>query len=192
MPTSVHRPRGDVTIRSRQESTPAPTLLLPARRLGHMTAPPREKQENSPIDPIPAAHAVRSTGVWTGGPWRKCFMHDLRADVITELNEDRSYDAAPHWADSGRVIVLANREPFSHEHGPDGEIVVKRSTSGLVTASEQLVRQSAGVWIAHGSGTADRLVVDAWNGVMVPPENPAYRLRRVWLDTDEEDGYYYG
>jgi trehalose 6-phosphate synthase len=119
-------------------------------------------------------------------------MHDLRADVITELNEDRSYDAAPHWADSGRVIVLANREPFSHEHGPDGEIVVKRSTSGLVTASEPLVRQSAGVWIAHGSGTADRLVVDTWNGVMVPPEDPAYRLRRVWLNAAEEDGYYYG
>jgi trehalose 6-phosphate synthase len=119
-------------------------------------------------------------------------MHELRADVITGLNEDRSYDATPHWADSGRVIVLANRQPFSHEHGPDGEVVVKRSTSGLVTASEPLVRQSGGVWIAHGSGTADRLVVDTWDGVMVPPDDPVYRLRRVWLSADEEDGYYYG
>jgi trehalose 6-phosphate synthase len=119
-------------------------------------------------------------------------MHDLRADGISGLNEDRSYDAAPHWADSGRVIVLANREPFRHEHGPDGEIVVKRSTSGLVTASEPLVRQSGGVWIAHGSGSADREVVDVWDGVMVPPEDPAYRLRRVWLNAAEEQGYYYG
>jgi trehalose 6-phosphate synthase len=119
-------------------------------------------------------------------------MHELRAEGITGLNEDRSYDAAPLSADSGRVIVLANREPFSHEHGPDGQIVVKRSTSGLVTASEPLVRQSAGVWIAHGSGSADRLVVDPWDGVMVPPEDPAYRLRRVWLNAAEEDGYYYG
>ncbi len=119
-------------------------------------------------------------------------MHELRADGIAELNEHRPYDAAPPWADSGRVIVLANREPFRHEHGPDGEIVVKRSTGGLVTASEPLVRQSAGVWIAHGSGTADRLVVDSWDGVMVPPEDPAYRLRRVWLNAAEEDGYYYG
>jgi trehalose 6-phosphate synthase len=119
-------------------------------------------------------------------------MHELTPRGITGMNEDRSYDAAPHGADSGRVIVLANREPFRHEHGPDGEIVVKRSTGGLVTASEPLVRQSAGVWIAHGSGTADRLVVDAWDGVMVPPDDPAYRLRRVWLDAAEEDGYYYG
>jgi trehalose 6-phosphate synthase len=119
-------------------------------------------------------------------------MHELTADGITRLNEDRSYDAAPPWADSGRVIVLANREPFRHEYGPDREIVVKRSSSGLVTASEPLVRQSAGVWIAHGSGTADRVVVDAWDGVMVPPEEPAYRLRRVWLNAAEEEGYYYG
>ncbi len=119
-------------------------------------------------------------------------MHELKPHGITELDEHRSFDAVPLPADSGRVIVLANREPFSHERAPDGEIVVKRSTSGLVTASEPLVRRSAGVWVAHGSGTADRLVVDAWDGVMVPPENPAYRLRRVWLNAAEEDGYYYG
>ncbi|PYR93338.1 MAG: trehalose-6-phosphate synthase [Acidobacteria bacterium] len=119
-------------------------------------------------------------------------MHELTADGITGLSEHRSYDATPPWAGSGRVIVLANREPFRHEHGPGGEIVVKRSTSGLVTASEPLVQKSGGVWIAHGSGTADRLVVDAWDGVMVPPEDPAYRLRRVWLNAAEEEGYYYG
>src|SRR6185295_3753639 len=28
--------------------------------------------------------------------------------------------------------------------------------------------------------------------VMVPPENPAYRLRRIWLSKEEEAGYYYG
>ena len=91
-----------------------------------------------------------------------------------------------------RVVVLANREPFAHECTADGNIVVKRSTSGLVTASETLVRQSGGVWVAHGTGSADRLTVDAWDGVMVPPDNPKYRLRRVWLAPDEEEGYYYG
>jgi trehalose 6-phosphate synthase len=119
-------------------------------------------------------------------------MHELRPHGIIGLDEHRSFDAVPPLADSGRVIVLANREPFSHERAPNGEIVMKRSTSGLVTASEPLVRQTAGVWVAHGSGTADRAVVDAWDGVMVPPENPAYRLRRVWLNAAEEEGYYYG
>jgi len=119
-------------------------------------------------------------------------MHDLRRFGNTGLEARGSFDAVPPRADSGRVIVLANRQPFSHEHGPDGEVVVKRSTSGLVTASEPLVRQTAGVWIAHGAGSADRAVVDAWDGVMVPPDHPAYRLRRVWLTEEEEDGYYYG
>jgi trehalose 6-phosphate synthase len=27
---------------------------------------------------------------------------------------------------------------------------------------------------------------------MVPPDDPAYRLRRVWLTREEEEGYYYG
>ncbi|NUR56002.1 MAG: trehalose-6-phosphate synthase [Acidobacteria bacterium] len=119
-------------------------------------------------------------------------MHDLRRTGKTGLEAGRSFDAVPPRADSGRVIVLANRQPFSHEHRPDGQIVVKRSTSGLVTASEPLVRQTAGVWVAHGAGSADRAVVDAWDGVMVPPDDPAYRLRRVWLTEAEEDGYYYG
>jgi len=91
-----------------------------------------------------------------------------------------------------QVIVLANRQPFSHERLPDGRIVARRSTSGLVTASESLVRDHGGVWIAHGSGNADRIAADRTDSVMVPPEDPKYRLRRVWLDPDEEQAYYYG
>jgi trehalose 6-phosphate synthase len=90
------------------------------------------------------------------------------------------------------VVVLANREPFRHELGPDGRIVVARSASGLVTALEPLVEASGGVWVAHGSGTADRLFVDARDGLNVPPANPRYRLRRIWLDSEEVRGYYHG
>ena len=35
-------------------------------------------------------------------------------------------------------------------------------------------------------------MVDANDHVMVPPENPSYRIRRVWLTSEEEAGYYYG
>jgi trehalose 6-phosphate synthase len=48
------------------------------------------------------------------------------------------------------------------------------------------------VWVAHGAGTADRAVVDERDGVDVPSANSQYRLRRVWLDTQEERGYYFG
>jgi trehalose 6-phosphate synthase len=91
-----------------------------------------------------------------------------------------------------RVIVVANRQPFSHERDQAGRIVARRSTSGLVAASEPLLRRTGGVWIGHGSGEADREVVDSSDGVMVPPERPEYRLRRIWLTPEEEKGYYYG
>src|SRR4051812_15657915 len=92
----------------------------------------------------------------------------------------------------GRLIVVANRQPIAHERTPDGRIVVERSTSGLVTASAAVMRACGGVWVAHGSGSADRDVVDAADGVLVADDAPAYRLRRVWLDAEEERGYYYG
>ena len=90
------------------------------------------------------------------------------------------------------IVVLANREPFQHDRAPGDGIVVKHSAGGLVTALEPLMRACSGVWVAHGSGSADRLVVDGRDGLSVPPEGPAYRLRRVWLDAREQRGYYYG
>src|SRR5437870_7122387 len=79
------------------------------------------------------------------------------------------------------IVVLANREPFRHDRLSDGRIVVRRSAGGLVTALEPLVHACSGVWVAHGAGTADKVVVDARDGLDVPPANPMYRLRRVWL-----------
>jgi trehalose 6-phosphate synthase len=90
------------------------------------------------------------------------------------------------------IVVLANRAPFRHDRAPDGRIVVRRSSGGLVTALEPLMEACAGVWVAHGCGTADRIVADADDGVSVPPARPRYRLRHVWLQPHEERGYYDG
>jgi trehalose 6-phosphate synthase len=89
------------------------------------------------------------------------------------------------------VLVVSNREPYIHEEGEQG-IVVRRPASGLVTAVEPVMRACSGTWIAHGSGSADRLTVDAHDRVQVPPAHPTYTLRRVWLTSKEEEGYYYG
>ena len=61
-----------------------------------------------------------------------------------------------------------------------------------MTALEPIMRACSGTWIAHGSGSADRDVVDARDRVAVPPGHPAYHIRRVWLTAEEEAGYYYG
>lgn len=89
------------------------------------------------------------------------------------------------------VIVVANREPYIHVRQGDS-IVVRRPASGLVTALEPIMRACSGTWIAHGSGSADRAVVDRHDRVAVPSENPSYQIRRVWLTAEEEAGYYYG
>jgi trehalose-6-phosphate synthase len=89
------------------------------------------------------------------------------------------------------LVLVANREPYSHEREGD-TIRVDRPASGLVTGVEPLLRATGGVWIAHGSGSADREMSDANGRVAVPPENPEYALRRVWLTESEQEGYYYG
>ncbi len=89
------------------------------------------------------------------------------------------------------VIVVANREPYIHLRTPNG-IRLQRPASGLVTALEPVMRACSGTWIAHGSGSADREMVDRHDRVAVPPEHPLYQLRRIWLSKEEEDGYYSG
>ncbi|MGQ9574218.1 MAG: alpha,alpha-trehalose-phosphate synthase (UDP-forming) [Thermoguttaceae bacterium] len=90
-----------------------------------------------------------------------------------------------------KLVTVANREPYSHIF--DGEEVrVTMPASGLTTALDPVMRACGGVWVAHGSGEADRTVTDDRGRVAVPPEAPKYTLRRVWLSKDEEDGYYYG
>lgn len=89
------------------------------------------------------------------------------------------------------VIVVSNREPYIHNL-VDGAIQMLRPASGVVTALEPITRACRGTWIAHGSGSADRSVVDKHDHIAVPPDMPEYTLRRVWLTKEEEEGYYYG
>ena len=90
-----------------------------------------------------------------------------------------------------QVIVVSNREPYIHVKR-QYRVEVRRPASGLVTALEPIMRTCAGTWIAHGSGSADRGVVDRHDRIGVPPDHPSYQLRRVWLTEAEEAGYYYG
>lgn len=90
-----------------------------------------------------------------------------------------------------QIIVVSNREPYIHNRTSAG-ISVQTPASGLVAALEPVMRACGGTWIAHGSGSADRETVDNRDSIQVPPEKPAYRLRRIWLSEEEQDGYYYG
>ena len=91
----------------------------------------------------------------------------------------------------GRLLVVSNREPYTHlQRGKSIEVNVP--ASGLVTALEPVLCACDGTWVAHGSGDADMDTVDAHDRLLVPPDDPHYTLRRVWLSKQEEEGYYYG
>jgi len=90
-----------------------------------------------------------------------------------------------------RFILVSNREPYLHRYGSD-QIECIQPASGLAIALEPMMRASGGVWIAHGSGDADRATVDACNHVSVPLQEPRFTLRRVWLTEEQERLYYDG
>ena len=97
-----------------------------------------------------------------------------------------------HYLRGERVVIVSNREPYIHERQDDGSIRVKHPASGLVTALEPVMLACSGVWVAHGAGSADRQTVDRSDHVRVPPGTEAYHIRRVWLNEEQEQGYYYG
>ncbi len=89
------------------------------------------------------------------------------------------------------LVIASNREPYIHTL-KEKKVEVIRPVGGAVTALDPIMMSCGGVWVAHGSGMADRKVVDENGRVKVPPEQPKYTLRRIWLSKEEEDGYYYG
>jgi alpha,alpha-trehalose-phosphate synthase [UDP-forming] len=107
--------------------------------------------------------------------WTK---EDLQELVKTKLN--------------GRLfVIVSNREPYIHILSGD-EIKCIVPASGLTVALDPVMRACGGIWVAHGSGSADEQAVDGKNHVMVPPDEALYTLRRIWLTKEEEEGYYLG
>ncbi|MGC4063616.1 MAG: hypothetical protein QM784_03005 [Polyangiaceae bacterium] len=113
-------------------------------------------------------------------------VRDVRA-LVAQLADERSSDGVTGpWSperlravltkhlQGERVIIAANREPYVHEKGPDG-VRVLHPASGLVTALEPVMRACSGVWVAHGSGSADRETADSHDHVAVPPGEESYR-----------------
>ncbi len=146
----------------------------------------------------------RSTAPVLRSPDLRPVAKDLQALIRDIEAERRSRDESQiSWAPEtlrsilreelkgDEIIIVSNREPYIHVRKGDG-IELQQPASGLVTALEPIMRACSGTWIAHGGGSADRDTVDSRDHLMVPPDAPAYRLRRVWLTQEEEAGYYYG
>lgn len=152
-----------------------------------------------------AVEEVRSGSSLRAKPGDRSFMDDRIKELLgkietgSEAIKGRQIDWSPAALQElqrsilpgAEVIVLSNREPYIHNH-VEGSIVMQTPASGLVSALEPVIRACGGTWIAHGSGSADRETVDDADKIGVPPDDPSYKLRRVWITDEEQDGYYYG
>jgi trehalose 6-phosphate synthase len=147
---------------------------------------------------------IRPAGSQPDSPELRPIIKDLRS-LVRDLDRERKIrdELQISWTPKAlkeilqkelagdEVLIVSNRQPYIHNK-KNGVTEVQIPASGLVTALEPIMRACSGTWIAHGSGTADREVVDSKDHVRVPPEKPSYQIRRVWLTKEEEDGYYYG
>ncbi len=89
------------------------------------------------------------------------------------------------------LIVVSNREPYMHVHsGKEIKCIVP--ASGMVTAMEPILKSCGGLWIASGTGDADKETVDKFNKIPVPPNEEKYMLKRIWISKEEENHFYYG
>jgi trehalose-6-phosphate synthase len=115
----------------------------------------------------------------------------LRISAEAVWTAERLKEFIRHELDGKNLYVVSNREPYMHaRQGRKVECIMP--AGGLVTALDPIMRACGGVWIAHGSGDADVEFSDKAGKLRVPPEEPAYTLKRVWITKEEEEGYYYG
>jgi len=135
-------------------------------------------------------HLARDLGVARAAAEEEARLRDSNA---TQWTAERLRVSLRSKLHDKPLFVVANREPYIHMQGAkDKEIETIVPASGVVTAIEPVLIACDGTWIAHGSGTADRLTVDEHDHLRVPPNHPSYTLRRVWLSDEEEKGYYQG
>lgn len=153
-----------------EDSSDSPPVWLPSRQLvseSHRLAASYRAARTATFEE--AHHAARSDRVWTSGR--------LRAHALDCLGI------------GNQLVVVSSREPYLHVRraGQPHPIV---PPGGVVTALDPILQACGGVWIAHGTGEADRETADATGRLTVPPADPRYTLRRVWMTPGEHDAYY--
>jgi trehalose 6-phosphate synthase len=112
---------------------------------------------------------------------RQALLDPASKDPSTPETVRRNFDWALRVAAKVSHLLRSNQGTrWTHAAG------------GLTSALDPVMQACHGTWVAWGSGNADRDTVDANDRVRVPPNNPQYTLRRVWLSEPQVRGFYYG
>ena len=127
---------------------------------------------------------------------RQSMIEDAQVRVEKKdlWTEQRLRDLVVAKLGENSLFVVSNREPYIHVFDAErNETKMMFPASGVVTAIDPIMRACGGIWVAHGSGNADRRFVNSRSKLGVPPgDEQQYILKRVWLTKEEEEGYYYG
>ena len=106
-------------------------------------------------------------------------------------NEARLEALAHKSFKNKKLIIVSNREPYIHEHR-GGRVVCISPAGGLTSALKPVIRAAGGTWVAQATGSADRQTASPLGRLRVPPEDPAFTLRRVWIPENLQRSYYDG
>ncbi len=126
---------------------------------------------------------------------KKAITEDARQRLKEEdlWTEAKLRDLIRSKLGDSSFIVVSNREPFMHvTDKTNGKVSLVKPASGVVTAIDPILRSCGGVWVATGSGDADKNFVNAKDKLGVPEKDGRYILKRIWLSKEEEQGFYLG
>jgi trehalose 6-phosphate synthase len=115
----------------------------------------------------------------------------LRTSAESVWTPERLNEEMKQLLQDKKLVVVSNREPYMHIRS-GREIQCIMPASGMVTALEPILKACGGLWIASGSGDADKETVDENDKVLVPPFENKYTLRRIWMTKEQENRFYYG
>ena len=162
----------DLSFVERREATTRQFLLLGLRRPGR--SPPRSSRWSPRACPggAGATSCGGSSGASGRAPEFQPFLRDVR-DLVERLAAEREADGQGGAVDAAAAQEHAEpppprrarrdrREPRALHPRARARTAASRvvhPASGLVTALEPVMRACSGVWVAHGSGSADRETV---------------------------------
>src|SRR4029450_4682160 len=151
------------------------SVTRPMARIAEWT---RHLKSGQPLSPPPEADASLFGSLATAVPGRAPPLARARLSAAEEARlrlsgeslwtEERLKQFVAIQFGERPIFVVSNREPVSHVR--QGRVIVEQQpASGLVTALEPIMVACGGVWVAHGSGSADR---EAGGRMRVPTPDP--------------------
>lgn len=116
----------------------------------------------------------------------------LRMEKLdTPWTAERLKEFVKGYLKNRKIFAVSNREPYVHSKVKN-EIKCSVPASGMVTAIEPVMEACGGVWLAQATGDADKETADKDGKLQVPPDDPKYTLKRIWLSEKEQKGFYVG